>query len=107
MLVNTTTINQNAINSYNSRNATNHILFINAIIYFVAILSVNILLFIINKVYYKRRINYKDILLDNLVMITILGIYEYIFFSYIIFKYITISPDEIIKNEVNNFLLNC
>lgn len=93
--------------AYNTRNMTNHILFINAIMYFIGILSVNILLYVINKVYYKRRINYKDILLDNLVMITILGIYEYIFFSNIVFKYITITPDEITKNEVNNFLLNC
>jgi len=107
MFVNTTIINQKAIIAYNNRKATNHILLINAIFYFVGILAVNILLYIINKVYYKRRINYKDILLDNLIMIIILGIYEYIFFSNIVFKYITITPDEIIKNEVNNFLLNC
>jgi hypothetical protein len=107
LFVNTTIINQNALIAYNKRNETNHILFINAIMYFVVILAVNILLYIINKVYYKRRINYKDILLDNLVMITILGIYEYIFFSNIVFKYVTITPDEITKNEVNNFLLYC
>ena len=107
MFVNTTIINQNAMTSYNKRNETNHVLLINAIMYFVGIFAVNILLYIINKVYYKRRINYKDILLDNLVMITILGIYEYIFFSNIVFKYVTITPDEITKNEVNNFLSNC
>lgn len=107
MFFNTTIINQKALIAYNNRNEINHILFINAIMYFVVILAVNILLYIINKVYYKRRINYKDILLDNLIMITILGIYEYIFFSNIVFKYVTITPDEITKNEVNNFLLSC
>jgi hypothetical protein len=107
MFFNTTIINQKALIAYNNRNEINHILFINAIMYFVVILAVNILLYIINKVYYKRRINYKDILLDNLIMITILGIYEYIFFSNIVFKYVTITPDEITKNEINNFLLYC
>jgi hypothetical protein len=107
LFVNTTIINQKALIAYNNRNATNHILLVNAIMYFVGILAVNILLYIINKVYYKRRINYKDILVDNLIMITILGIYEYIFFSNIVFKYVTITSDEITKNEVNNFLLSC
>jgi len=107
IFVNTTNINQDALNAYDYRNMINHKLLINAILYFVGIAFINILLFTINKIYYKRKINYRDILLDNIIMIIILGIYEYIFFSNIIFKYITISPEELTKNEINNFLLNC
>jgi len=33
--------------------------------------------------------------------------YEYIFFSNIVFKYLTISNDEILLNFQNNFLSNC
>ena len=107
IFVNTTKINLDALNAYNSRNIINQKLYINAILYFVGIASVNILLFLINIIYYKRRLNYKNILIDNLIMIIILGIYEYIFFTNIIFKYITITPEELTKNTVNNFLLNC
>jgi hypothetical protein len=107
IFVNTTKINQDSLKAYDYRNMINHNLFINAILYFIGIALINILLFVINKIYYKRKINYKDILLDNMIMITILGIYEYIFFTNIVFRYITITPEEITKNEINNFLLNC
>ena len=37
----------------------------------------------------------------------ILSMYEYIFFSNIVFKYITITPEELTQNIENNFLENC
>jgi len=42
-----------------------------------------------------------------LVMITFLGIFEYIFFSTIVFKYQTISPDELNKQISDSILNNC
>lgn len=47
------------------------------------------------------------VILDNIIMITILGIYEYLFFTNIVFKYMTISPNELIKNIMVNLLQKC
>jgi hypothetical protein len=44
---------------------------------------------------------------DNIIMIILLGMYEYIFFSNIVFEYITITPEELTLNIENNFLAKC
>jgi hypothetical protein len=105
--INTTLVNQNAINSYNSRMLVNDKLFSNGITYFLMVLAINFLLIFTNICIIKRKINYNEIIIDNLIMITLLGMYEYIFFSNIVFKYLTISNDEILLNFQNNFLNNC
>ena len=107
MFVNTTQTNQKAQNSYNSRMLVNNNLMIKAITYFIGVLGINIILICGNKCTVNKRINYKEIIIDNLVMITLLGIYEYIFFSNIVFKYLTISTDEIFQNFQNKFIGNC
>lgn len=107
MFINTTQTNQDAINADNARNILNNKLFMNAILYFIGVSVFNILLVSLNKIYYKRKINYKGIMVDNTIMIILLGMYEYIFFSNIVFKYITITPEELTLNIENNFLENC
>jgi hypothetical protein len=107
MFVNTTQTNQKAQNSYNSRMLVNNNLMIKAITYFIVVFGINIMLICGNKCTINKRINYKEIIIDNLIMITLLGIYEYIFFSNIIFKYLSISTDEIFQNFQNKFIGNC
>jgi hypothetical protein len=107
MFINTTQTNQDAVNADNSRKILNNKLFMNAILYFIGVSVFNILLVSLNKIYCKRKINYKGIMVDNTIMIILLGMYEYIFFSNIVFKYITITPEELTLNIENNFLENC
>jgi len=107
MFINTTQVNQNAQNAYNSRMLVNNSLMIKAITYFIVVSGINIFIIGINKCTINKRINYKEIIIDNLIMITLLGIYEYIFFSNIIFKYLSISTDEIFQNFQNKFIGNC
>jgi hypothetical protein len=107
IFVNTTQVNENAVNSYNSRMYVNNNLMIKAISYFIGVFIVNILLIVINKCTINKKINYKEIIMDNFIMITLLGIYEYIFFTNIVFKYLTISNDEIFQNFQNKFIENC
>ena len=107
MFVNTTQVNNNAINAYNSRMFVNNNLMIKAIQYFIGVLGVNIILICGNRCTINKKINYKEIIIDNLIMISLLGIYEYIFFTNIVFKYLSISNDEIFQNFQNQFISSC
>ena len=107
LFVNTTQVNENAINSYNSRMEVNNSLMVKAISYFIGVLGINIMLICGNKCTINKKINYNEIIIDNLIMITLLGIYEYIFFSNIVFKYLSISNDEIFQNFQNKFISSC
>jgi hypothetical protein len=55
----------------------------------------------------KIRIKWKKLVLENLVLVTILGAYEYTFFSTIIFPYTPITGDEIARNAVYEFQSRC
>ena len=107
LFVNTTQVNENAMKSYNSRMVVNNSLMVKAISYFIGVLGINIMLICGNKCTINKKINYKEIIIDNLIMITLLGIYEYIFFSNIVFKYLSISNDEIFQNFQNKFIGSC
>lgn len=102
LMLNTTDIDNNANMAVIKRKAYNHNLFINAWMYFLIIVGINIVLFII-KYFYKIKINFKKIILENIVMILILGIYEYLFFKSIILLYQNISQSELIKIIVGQF----
>lgn len=106
-IVNGTTLLNNANEQYLERVSYNKKLLTTGFIYFFGLFIINVLIVLINKVKFKRKINYKGIILDNLVMISLLGLYEYIFFSNIVFQYETITPNEIIYNIYNNFVLAC
>lgn len=95
-LFNVTEINNNSLESYNNRKSYNYELYLKSWYYFIAIVLINIFLMIV-KFYYKIKINLKKICMDNLFMIIILGIYEYIFLKSIILQYNTISGNEVIK----------
>jgi hypothetical protein len=107
MFVNTTKVNENAIKSYNSRMIINNNLMVKAILYFIGVLSINVILICGNRCTINKKINYKEIIIDNLIMISLLGIYEYIFFTNIVFKYLSISNDEIFQNFQNQFIGSC
>ena len=104
---NTTKINQDANNSYNIRANYNNTLLIKAFYYFLFVSGINVILILLNFVWFRRKINYKTIIIDNLVMITFLGLFEYLFFSTIIFNYQTISPNELNRQISNTIINNC
>jgi hypothetical protein len=101
-LVNVTEIDNNANKSYAERIHFNNKLYINAWMYFLAIISIDLILLFV-KCYYKIKINFNKIIFDNILMISILAIYEYIFFKSIILFYQNISKQELIKSIVQQF----
>ena len=107
LYVNETIINENANNDYINRMNVNKLVYHTSIYYFVGILCFLISLVITNFVYFKQKIKYIVIITDNIIMITILGIYEYIFFSTIIFRYMLITPNELFKITIKHILSTC
>jgi hypothetical protein len=101
-LINKTQIINSASSSYNDRKIENNNLLFLSIYYFLGIFIINSILLVI-KFYYKIKLNFKRILLDNLFMIIILGLYEYLFFKTVILQYRSISSDELKLNIVNEF----
>lgn len=106
LFINQTTINQNALDGLNQRNVINYFLFIKSIYYYVGVIIVFIGILLMN-IKFKINIDFRLIAIDNIIMILILGIYEYIFFKNIIFAYQTISPNELIQNILNNLISSC
>jgi len=106
IFINETTVNNNALIDYNLRQTFNHKLYLNSIYYSLGVIIVFILVLSSNYIF-KQKIDFTMILLDNIIMICILGIYEFIFFKNIIFKYMTISPSELIKIIMGNLIQTC
>jgi hypothetical protein len=106
LFVNETVINNNALSDKNVREETNNRLFHLSLIYYTVVICGFLFALLINYVL-KKKIDFAMILIDNIIMICILGIYEYVFFSNIIFKYLTLGPNELIKNVMENLLNNC
>lgn len=106
-VINQTLINQNAMKDYIQRIYINNQIFYKSVHYFIGIVSFLIGLIISNFCYFKKPIQFIVIVTDNIIMILILGIYEYIFFKNIVFQYQIIYPNEIIQNLIENIVLNC
>lgn len=106
IFINSTIINNNALLDYNTRQVFNHNLYIKSIEYCIGII-VTFFLLLISNLYFKQKIDFYMIILDNIIMICILGVYEYVFFTNIIFNYITITPNELIKIIIGNLIDAC
>jgi len=64
-------------------------------LYIIFILIVNVL------VYYKYKINYKDIIIENIVLIIIIGSIEAIFFNFIASQYVPLTDSDMNKMLIN------
>jgi hypothetical protein len=101
-MINSTQIINDADSSYTNRKIFNNKLFTNAWMYFLIIAGIDIFLLLI-KIYYKIKIKFKKIIMENIMMISILAIYEYLFFKSIILLYQNISQNELLQLIITNF----
>jgi hypothetical protein len=106
LFINQTVINNNANLDKNTRELNNKYINTLSIVYYIGVF-IGFIFVLLTNIYLKRKIDYTMILIDNLIMIIILGSYEYLFFHNIIFKYMTLGPNELIKNVVNNIFTTC
>jgi len=106
IFINETTVNDNAENDFNNRQIVNQKIYQKSIIYCLGVISLFLFTLSLNIVF-RQKINFVTIILDNLVMIMILGIYEYIFFKNIVFGYLIMGPNELLKNIMDTLLYKC
>jgi hypothetical protein len=106
LLINTTTIAQQNQDAASSRNAANRILQIQAWVY-VASLGTGVVIAVILGHRASLRLAWKRILLENAIMVTLLGIYEYVFFRTIIYNYNNLSLPELNEFIVGQLQQQC
>jgi hypothetical protein len=106
LLINTTTVAQQNQDAASSRNAGNQTLQIQAWLY-VASLGSGVIIAVILGHRASLRLAWKRILLENAIMVTLLGIYEYIFFRTIIYNYNNLSLPELNDFVVTQLQQQC
>jgi hypothetical protein len=92
--VNVTRIDSDAAIALAQRNTYNYSLFMNSLAVSGVCLGVFVGLAALMK-WRKITIPWKGVLLENLMMVTLLGMYEYFFFRVIIYNYDTLSTQEL------------
>jgi len=100
LLINTTQVAQQDQISYLNRNSWNRDLQIQAWCY-VAGLASTLTITVLIGYQASLRLAWKRILLENAIMVTLLGIYEFVFFKTIIYNYQSITLP-----ELNSFLVS-
>ena len=105
-LLNTTVIAQQANQMLQQRTAYNASLFRNAWIYVGGFSA----LFLVGVAYAKKRrirIRWRTLVLENLGLVFLLALYEYMFFSTVIFPFLPISGQEVANNFVSELQSTC
>jgi hypothetical protein len=94
LFLNETIIDTEAQISHSERIAFDNKLLLQGVYYCIGILSINIIFIVINK-YFRLKIKFRSVIVDNIIMIIILGIYEYIFFKTIVLQYRDVTSKEL------------
>jgi hypothetical protein len=106
LFLNQTTAVAEATAAIDRRNAFNGILIRNSWIYFGGITTLFAILSVSNYLY-KNDVNWRNLILENLTLVSLLGLYEWMFFSTIVLKYQSISIQELDGLVVNELLAAC
>ena len=108
LFINISDVDNEANQSIQFRNAHNNKILLKSWMYFLGLVLLSIIFIIIN--YFKqKKVNMKKVIIDNFIMILLLGLYEYIFFKTIILNYLIINNIELsqyILTKISNCLIN-
>jgi len=105
-LINTTTVQQDYQQSVQSRYSQNNTLQVQAWLYVIGLASITGVTVGLGH-QASLRLAWKRILLDNALMVTLLGIYEFLFFKTIIYNYQNLSLPELNEYVVNQLQQTC
>jgi hypothetical protein len=96
LFINMSDVDNEANQSIQFRNAHNNKILLKSWMYFLGLVLLSIIFIILN--YFKqKKVNMKKVLIDNLIMISLLGLYEFIFFKTIILNYFIVNNIELSK----------
>jgi hypothetical protein len=88
------------------RNAINETLMRNSWLYFAGITTLFATLSVSNYLC-KNDVNWRNLMLENLALVSLLGLYEWMFFSTIVLKYQSISIQELDAMVIHELLAAC
>jgi len=106
LLINTTQVTTSYQSALQSRHAYNYYLQVQSWMYVATLVSSTCVLGFIGKCV-PLRLAWKRILLDNLIMVSLLGLYEFLFFKTIIYNYETMSLPELNEFIVGQLQQTC
>jgi hypothetical protein len=104
LFLNQTTVAQN--NALEHRNAFNQVLVRNSWLYFGGITTLFVGLSVSNRLC-KNDVNWRNLILENLALVSLLGLYELMFFSTVILKYQSISIQELDGIVIGELMAAC
>jgi len=99
--------NTEYLNAFNLRQIENQKLFNYSMTYIYAFIVIVIILGIVLGYVHNNRLKWKLMIFDTLIMIIILGIFEYNFFINIVKKYTPITKEELEYNIEKQIIRNC
>jgi hypothetical protein len=88
------------------RNDYNQVLVRNSWLYFAGITTLFVSLSVSNHLC-NNDVNWRNLILENLTLVALLGLYELMFFSTVILKYQSISIQELDGLVINELLAAC
>ena len=106
LLINTTVIEQQDQQAVATRGLENGALQLQAWLYVAGFASVTSIVGILGH-QASLRLAWKRILIDNALMVTLLGLYEFVFFKTIIYRYQNMSLPELNEYVVNELQQSC
>jgi hypothetical protein len=106
LLINTTQVSQANNQALTSRQHSNNALQIQAWLY-VAVLSGSLIIVVLLGQQASLRLAWKRILIENAIMVTLLGLYEFAFFKTIIYNYQNMSLPELNEFIVTQLQQTC
>jgi len=106
LFFNQTLINSAASSALTKRSVFNAILFRNSWIYFSGLLTLTGALAVICRVK-KYHLDWRSLIGENIALVTLLGLYEWMYFSTVILQYEAISISELDSMLMNEITMAC
>jgi len=104
LFLNETTVASAAASA--GRTAINEVLVRNSWLYFAGIMTLFAALSVSNYLC-KNDVNWRNLILENLTLVSLLGLYEWMFFSTVVLKYQSISIQELDTMVIHELLAAC
>ena len=106
LFINTTTVQEEGQQAVQNRHSQNDALQLQAWLYMAGLASVTVVTVLLGH-QASLRLAWKRILIDNALMVTLLGLYEFVFFKTIIYRYQNMSLPELNEYVVNELQQSC
>jgi len=106
LFINQTLVDELGTTAMLSRSAINWIFLRNSWLYFVSVFSLTLMLG--TSLYIMRKpVKWRLVMLENIALIVMLGLYEWMFFHTVVFQYKSISIPELDKRVTDEFINQC